>query len=280
VQDLVKYHLEAEVYSMNQMKRMLHVKRNLGISERLKIHIKCDTGMHRLGLLPTQIDAFVEYVKNEKDIEVISAFTHLAAAEDVQHDAFTALQLDRFQLMAGLIKKTFPHVFFHAANTGAIQRWPSAEFQMVRLGIGLYGVSSWADEQSQLMPVQRWMTRISQVKNIAQEDTVGYGRTFVAQNNMQIAIIPVGYADGLSRSLSNGKGIVYVNGQPAPIVGRVCMDMTMIDVTDLSCQEGDSVEIFGKQQSLIDFAEKCNTIPYEVLTSISTRVKRIYAQEV
>jgi alanine racemase len=167
----------------------------------------------------------------------------------------------------------------HALNTGGIQRFPDAQYEMVRLGIGLYGVASYSEEQKKLQYVSSFLSKISQIKEIEKGDVVGYALSFVADKSMRIAIVPVGYADGLRRSLSNGKGYLFIQGQKAPILGRVCMDMVMVDVSSISCKEGDDVEIFGTHISLNDFASLCDTIPYEVLTSVSQRVKRVYLQE-
>lgn len=163
-------------------------------------------------------------------------------------------------------------------NTAGLERFPNYQFDMIRAGIGLYGVSA-SGGILNLLPVGKLTTRISQIKNIAPGESVGYDRSFIANNALRVATIPVGYADGLTRKLSNGKGQMFINGHRAPILGKVCMDMTMIDVTGIECYEGDEVEIFGDNISLQEFSDMCDTIPYEVLTSIGQRVRRIYRQE-
>ena len=167
----------------------------------------------------------------------------------------------------------------HAANTGGIQRWKNAQFDMVRLGIGLYGVSAFDEEQKMLRNVGSLKTSIVQIKNIQPNESIGYGRTFIANEAMKIAVLPIGYADGFRRSLSNGKGKVFIQGKPCPVVGRVCMDVTMVDVSHISAQEGDEVIVFDSNHSIIDFANSCDTIAYEVLTGIPQRVKRIIVNE-
>jgi alanine racemase len=170
-------------------------------------------------------------------------------------------------------------VLRHCLNTGGIQRFPEAQFDMVRLGVGLYGVTAKEGDQRFLKSVGTFKTIISQIKKIKAGESVGYNRNFFAEADMTIATIPVGYADGLRRSLSTGKGKLWINGHLAPIVGNVCMDMTMVNISHIPCAEGDPVEIFGKQILLHDFADACDTIPYEILTSISQRVRRVYLQE-
>jgi len=213
-------------------------------------------------------------------LKVASVFTHLAATDEAEHDDFTKKQLTLFdQCTDTLSSITGQNFLKHALNTGGIERFENAQYQMVRLGIGLYGISASGEDQMHLKSVSSLKTVISQVRTIPDGDSVGYSRKFVANKSLKIATIPVGYADGLKRSLSNGVGHVVIQGKKAPIVGNVCMDMTMVDVTSIDCIEGDEVEIFGRSITLHEFAKWCSTIPYEVLTSLSQRVKRIYLQD-
>jgi alanine racemase len=219
-------------------------------------------------------------LKAAPNIHVASVFTHLAAADDPQQDDFTRQQLASLRRIAEHFRSELqPNIWMHALNSAGIERFPEEHMDLVRLGIGLYGISSKKEQQGELQTVSTLRTVISQIKHIPAGDSVGYGRSFRAERDMHIATIPIGYADGLPRKLSNGKGAVYIGGKRAPIVGRVCMDMTMVDVTDITCREGDSVEVFGKEIPLQEFATMCDTIPYEVLTSIPQRVKRVYVQE-
>jgi alanine racemase len=277
---MIRYHLEPEIYSLHVLKLFLeelrfHVRKNP-----YPIHIKLDTGMHRLGFLPGDFTSLSKILGEEKSIRVASVFTHLSSTENPSHDDFTKKQLHVFDEGCASLSKVVGNDFLrHALNTGGIQRFPDAQYDMVRLGIGLYGVASYSEEQKSLQAVSSFLSKISQIKEIQKGDVVGYALSFVADKSMRIAIVPVGYADGLRRSLSNGRGYLSIRGQKAPILGRVCMDMVMVDVSSISCIEGDDVEIFGTHISLSEFASLCDTIPYEILTSVSQRVKRVYLQE-
>lgn len=277
---LIRHKLEPEIYNMRTLESVLKAIDNAGITAAYPVHIKLDTGMHRLGFGPAEITSLTEKMRALPQLRIASVFTHLAATDDAQHDGFTSSQLSAFDNGCRVIENNLQQPFLrHALNTGGIQRFPDAQYDMVRLGIGLYGVAAYAEEQSQLHPVSTLKTVISQLKNITKGESVGYSRKFVAKGDMRIATIPLGYADGLRRSLSNGKGHVLINGQKAAIVGNVCMDMTMVDVTTIDCSEGDAVEIFGSRLTLREFAHMSDTIEYEILTSVSQRVKRVYLQE-
>jgi alanine racemase len=285
---LIRHKLEPELYSFRTANNFLQALQAADIAERspseaegpYPVHIKIDTGMHRLGFIADEMLELFEWLTANKQVRVASVFTHLAASDSNQYDAFTRQQLHIFNDCCDRIAMHVKNPFMrHALNTGGIERFPDAAMDMVRLGIGLYGVSASGDDQQHLQTPGKWKTIISQIKQIKGGESVGYSRAFVAPFDMTIATIPVGYADGLRRTMSNGQGYVMVRGEKAPIVGNVCMDMTMIDVSATHCSEGDEVEIFGEHISLIEFARMCNTIPYEVLTSISQRVKRVYVQE-
>ncbi len=207
-----------------------------------------------------------------------SVFSHLAASDEVVHDDFTKQQIKIFEDCSSEIVSWFDHkVIRHILNSAGIERFPQFQFDMVRLGIGLYGVSSFA--QDKICNVSTLKTTISQIREVEESETVGYGRKGVVNMVSRIATVPVGYADGFDRRMGNGTGRVIINGKFAPVIGNVCMDMTMIDITGIEASEGDVVIIFGKDNPVSDIAERIGTIPYEVLTSVSERVKRIYISE-
>jgi alanine racemase len=277
---LIRYKLEPEIYSFRTLENFIRALHSADTILPYNIHIKLDTGMHRLGFEPGDIDRLASILASRPDLRIASVFTHLAATDEPGHDDFTRNQLKKLDQLVEQLNAVVKQKFIvHALNTGGIERFPEAQYNMVRLGIGLYGVSASGEEQRHLQQVSKLKTVISQIREVPEGDSIGYSRKFVAPRRMQIATIPVGYADGLRRGMSNGKGHVIIKGQKAPIVGNVCMDMTMVDITNIDCEEGDEVEIFGGTITLNDFASMCQTIPYEVLTSISQRVKRIYLQD-
>ena len=279
VKALLDFNLEPEVYSLDSFRAMLHQKDLVDPTKVLGIHVKVDTGMRRLGIEPYEWEIVTEMIEARSDIQLLSVLTHLAASEDEQHDDFTREQLRKFEAVVLKAKALNPAVIAHAANSGAIERWSEAQMDMVRLGIGLYGSSSNQKSLEHLKTTCVWKTHISQVKQVKPGESIGYGRSEVHSSSTQLAVLPVGYADGLPRILSNGKGSVWINGKRCPILGRVCMDMTMVDVTGLNVKEGDEVEIFGKNIHLHEVAAWCGTISYEILTGISNRVKRIFIQQ-
>jgi alanine racemase len=279
---MIQYNLEPELYSF----RVLNLfEETLKRSERLNmqpipVHIKLDTGMHRLGFEEKDINELIVRIKNNKHLVVRSIFSHLAASDESEHDEFTWQQIKKFNTMSEQIKSHFTQpIYKHILNSAGISRFPDAQFDMVRLGIGLYGIGVNAQEQSQLQNVSTLKTSISQIKNIPANETIGYSRKGVAVKDMQIATVPIGYADGLSRKLSNGAGKMIVKGQPAPIIGNVCMDMCMIDITNIKANENDEVIVFGESLPITEVAKDVGTIPYEILTNVSRRVKRVYYQE-
>ncbi|MGB3947158.1 MAG: bifunctional UDP-N-acetylmuramoyl-tripeptide:D-alanyl-D-alanine ligase/alanine racemase [Bacteroidia bacterium] len=279
---MIQYNLEPEIYSFRvlglfeeTLKRSEHVK-----DKTIAIHIKLDTGMHRLGFEADDVNELIVRIKNNKHIAIKSVFSHLAASDEAEHDDFTWQQIKQFNEMSDRIKTHFSYpIIKHILNSAGISRFPDAQFDMVRLGIGLYGISANTNEQAQLQNVSTLKTSISQIKNIPANETVGYSRKGVSSKDMQIATVPIGYADGLSRKLSGGKGKMIVKGKEAPIVGNVCMDMCMIDITDINANEDDEVIVFGESYPIAQIAKDVGTIPYEILTSVSRRVKRVYFQE-
>ena len=277
---LFKHRLEPELFSMRSLNAFAKAAIEFNPQKTFKAHLKLDTGMNRLGFKPEETNELLSVLGEISNIEIASIFTHFAASEDEEHDSFTKNQILDFENRCAHISSALGYTpILHAANTGGIQRWKSAQFDMVRLGIGLYGVSAFEEEQKILRNVGSLKTRVVQIKTVLPNESVGYGRTFTSNQKMKIAVLPIGYADGFRRSLSNGKGKVFIHGKACPVVGRVCMDVCMVDVTHLDVQEGDEAIIFNEDHSIIDFANDCDTIAYEVLTGIPQRVKRIIVNE-
>ena len=278
---LVKYQLEPEIYSFRILKMLEEFLLRLSSHPHpIGIHLKVDTGMHRLGFEHSEVNELLNMLKDRSNIQIKSVFSHLAASDNAENDDFTHQQIRIFRQVSEHVCSAFDYpVLRHVANTSAITRFPEAHFDMVRLGIGLYGIAPMPNEQDKLENVSTLRSIISQVKHVPADDTVGYNRRYKAKQETTIAIVPIGYADGLSRALSNGKGHLKVKGYFVPIVGNICMDMTMIDINGIDAQEGDEVIIFGKELPITRLAEEMGSIPYEILTGISQRVKRIYFQE-
>ena len=275
---LIKYRLEPEIYNFKILKSFAEYTEREGIRN-FPIHLKIDTGMHRLGFESKDVPVLVEFLKNNQSLKVESAFSHLVASEDPAEDEFTLKQIKTFQEVTNQLQNSLNINFLrHILNTSGVQRFPEYQMDMVRMGIGLYGIG--IDENSPIRPVATLKTRILQIKELTEEDTVGYNRKGKLNKASRIAAIPIGYADGLSRALGNGNGYVMVNGQKAPFIGNICMDVCMIDITGIeNVNEGDMVTVFGTEPNISELAAKTNTIPYEILTSVSKRVKRIYYQE-
>lgn len=269
--------LEPEVYNFRILNAFIKEAERRGITNYL-VHIKIDTGMHRLGFSPEQIPQLLNVLAMQKGLMVRSVFSHLAASESWKFDEYTHKQIDTLKSAAEQIENGLGYsVMKHILNSAGIERFPDAQWDMVRLGIGLYGVS--ASGLQGLKNVFTLKTTILQVKEFPQHETIGYGRNEELNHDARIATIRIGYADGLDRQFGNRKGYVLINGQSAPIVGNVCMDLCMVDVTGIDVKEGDSVIIFGEGLSIIDLAQSIGTIPYEILTSVSPRVKRVYVKE-
>jgi alanine racemase len=273
---LLSYQLEPEVYNFRILKSLA-----MFLDQRpCKIHIKIDTGMHRLGFDIEQIDELVSLLASHPNLAVASIFSHLAGADEEIHDNFSREQGERFKSMADRIAATLPvKPIYHLLNSAGVLRLADLQFDMVRLGIGLYGIDPTADKADGLRSVATLKTIISQIKHIPPGDTIGYGRQGLARAPMTIATLAIGYADGFNRAFSRGVGKVLVNGRQAPVIGNVCMDMTMVDVTDIPAREGDEVIIFGQGLPIQKLADRINTIPYEILTNTSERVKRVFVAE-
>ena len=267
--------LEPEVYGFGMLKALIEAARREGITD-YPVHIKVDTGMHRLGFLPQEIPALVEALKQQNALTPRSIFSHFAGSDSPLFDTFSQEQTARFELAASTLQSAFSHkILRHICNSAGAERFTTAQYDMVRLGLGLYGISPIAEDAT-LHPISTLKSIILQIREVPADETVGYSRRGTLKRNSRIAALPIGYADGLNRKLGNGKGYCIVNGQKAPYVGNICMDVCMIDVTDIDCKEGDVVEIFGPQLPVTTVAEWLETIPYEVLTSVSQRIKRVY----
>jgi alanine racemase len=274
--DIVRYRLEPDIYSFRILDLFAdHLASSASVTEPFPIHIEFDTGMHRLGFTGNDVERLHERLGALRNLlRVESVFSHLACSEDPTMDDFTHRQIDRLREWShGL-----PGIK-HILNSSGISRFPEAQMDMVRLGIGLYGVAPEPEVQARLRQVSRLVTRISQIKDIPAGDTVGYNCRWCATRPSRIAILTIGYADGLHRGLGNGRGRVSINGHEAPIIGSVCMDMCFVDVTDVDCREGDRAVIFGEGDLLQRNATAAGTIPYELLTAVAPRVKRVYYHE-
>jgi len=240
------------------------------------IHLKFNTGLNRLGFAPNGVDDIVKVVENSTSVKVRSVFSHLAASEDLSEKDFTKKQLEQFEgVSIELTQKMGYRPMLHALNTSGLINYPKAQLDMVRIGIGLYGFGNDAEENKHLRPVCTLKTVISQIHHVAEGETVGYNMAYKALRNSRTATLPLGHADGISRAFGNGTGWVVIHQQKAPIIGNVCMDMIMVDVTNIDCKEGDEVIVFGENPTAEELSAAINSIPYELLTAISQRVKRV-----
>lgn len=281
LESLIRWKLEPEVYSRRVLGWMIKsARQHLPLDRKLTIHLKINTGMNRLGFQPDEMESILSEIKESRQLQVASIFSHLAASEDSAYDEFTNKQIDL--LMNASLQATeilgYP-VLRHILNTGGIESHPRGIFEMVRLGIGMYGVGFDEASKKNLMHVAVLKSVISQIREIRPEESVGYGCKGRLPGGGKIAVIPLGYADGFSRKLGNGRGYVMIHGKKAHTVGNICMDMFMADVTGIACEEGDEVTIIGPDIPLEAIADMLETIPYEVLTSLSQRVKRVFIHE-
>jgi Alr-MurF fusion protein len=273
--EIITNSLEPSIYSFRQLDRFIRVLIDRQIKS-YPIHLKIDTGMKRLGFLTNEMEELISTISSQPEVRIKSVFSHLAAADNPNEDIFTNKQLQQFDYCAHKLETGLGYTFLkHISNTSGIERFPQASYDMVRLGLGLYGLS---DKLPDLEPVSTLTTVISQIKRVKKGESVGYSRAEYALEDTTIGVIPVGYADGFLRRLSRGEGHVWVNGHLAPTIGNVCMDMTMINLNGIVAKEGDEVEIFGKNRPIAHLAQELDTISYEVMTSISQRVVRIYVE--
>jgi Alr-MurF fusion protein len=273
---IIQHGLEPEIYSLKGLHSFLKIAKQKNL-QHFPIHIKVDTGMHRLGFEENTVDELIATLKGNSAVKVQSILSHMATSDDSKHYDFALSQIRLFdKLSTKIMTELQINPIRHILNTSGISNFSEAQFDMVRLGIGLYGVSNDENEQKHLENVGTLKSIISQVRTIPAGDSVGYGRRFMAEKTTKVATIPIGYADGISRAWGNGVGFVSIKDQKASILGSVCMDMLMVDVSEIDCAEGDDVIIFGESPTVSYIAQKLNTIPYEILTSISQRVKRVF----
>ena len=276
-QNMISYRLEPNIYDIRLLQEFVRSIEESGIHE-FPVHLKIDTGMNRLGLKTTEeLSRSIEIIRQSRTVKIQSVFSHLAGSDEAALDKFTSEQFERFVEAFSLISKAFTYpIDRHILNSAGIERFSQKQYEMVRLGIGLYGISQTG---LSLENIGTLKSTVSQVKTIAENETVGYNRKGKVSEQSKIAIVPVGYADGLDRKLGNGNGNAFVNGKKVSIIGNICMDMLMLDVSGIKVETGDKVEFFGPNISIAEIAQKADTIPYEILTGISQRVKRVYLQE-
>ena len=276
---IITFKLEAEIYSIKGLKAFIKVCEEKKV-EHYPIHIKIDTGMHRLGFEENNLEELIEVLKQTTSVKVQSILSHLATSDDLDDQSFANYQLKLFgKLSSKIISELRISPLRHILNTSGISNFPDHQYNMVRLGIGTYGISNDPAEQKYLQNVSTLKSIISQIRTISEGESVGYSQKFIAKKTTRIATIPIGYADGIDRGWGNKVGFVTINNQKAEIVGNVCMDMLMVDCSNIQCKEGDEVEIFGESPTVIEMANSLNTIPYEILTSVSQRVKRVFYRE-
>jgi alanine racemase len=275
-QKLLDYNLQPVMYSQNLLRSFIGFLNGKAAT----VHLEIETGMKRLGLEESDLAEAVELLGQHPQIKIASVFSHLAGADESQHDNYSKTQFQKFEKAYHYISNSLSiKPLRHILNSPGIIRMPDFQLDMVRLGIGLYGINPTAETVEQLLPAATLKTVISQIKNIKQGETVGYGRKGTAEKDIMLATIAIGYADGFNRVFSRGVGVVLINGKTAPVVGNVCMDMTMVDITGIEAKEGDDVIIFGEALSIQEVAARAHTIPYEILTNTSERVKRIFYAE-
>jgi alanine racemase len=273
---IIQHQLEPEIYTLRGLNNFLKIAEHKKLKH-FPIHIKVDTGMHRLGFERKDIPELIQTLKGNDSVQVKSILSHMATSDDDAHYEFAKGQIQLFdELSSQIMTELQINPIRHILNTSGISNFPEAQFNMVRLGIGIYGVSNDPEEQKFLENVGTLKSVISQIRTIPVGDSVGYGRRFMAEKETKVATIPIGYADGISRGWGNGVGYVTIKNKKANIIGSVCMDMLMVNVSDINCIEGDDVIIFGESPTVIEMAKALGTIPYEILTSISQRVKRVF----
>jgi alanine racemase len=272
---MINFNLEPELYGFNILKAFISFLEG----RPWNIHLKIDTGMHRLGFEIEEVEELIALLKSNRNLKVASEFTHLAGSDEAEHDAFSKQQAEAFIQSATKISEALTYKpILHILNTPGILRLPQWQLDMVRLGIGLYGIDP-TTAQHPLKPVATLKTVISQIREVKAGESIGYSRKGTAKKAMKLATIAVGYADGFSRAFSRGVGEVSVHGKRVPVVGNVCMDMPMIDITGIDAKEGDDVILFGATLPIQEVAKKIHTIAYEILTNTSERVKRVFVAE-
>ncbi len=272
---LIENCLEPNLYNSRVLNQFIKIA-NDEKQKDYPVHLKFNTGLNRLGFLESDIDYIFSELSNESSIRVKSIFSHMAASEDLNEKEFTQNQISSFKNIISKFESTFGyHPILHMCNTSGILNYPEAHFDMVRSGIGLYGFGNSDKEDKNFRPIASLKSVISQIHEIKKGESVGYNRAFKSETSIKTATIPIGHADGISRIYGNGKGYVIINGKKAPLIGNVCMDMIMVNVTGINCEEGDEVIVFDANFTANDLAHSANTISYELITAISQRVKRI-----
>ena len=273
---LLKFKLEPSLYSFNTLNTFIEVA-NASSEENFPVHIKFNTGLNRLGFSEQHMGEIIDVIKSNKNIHVKSVFSHLAASEDEKEQCFSLNQIELFLNITKTFEALIGYSFIkHLCNTSGVVNFPEAHFDMVRCGIGIYGFDNMKKNDCKFIPITSLKTIISQIHCIDKGQSVGYNRAYISKHPKKIATLPIGHADGIGRHYGNGKGSVYIKDQKATIVGNVCMDMIMVDVTEIDCKEGDEVVLFDKNTTAEEFAKNGNTISYELLTGISQRVKRVF----
>lgn len=277
---LIKHQLSPVLFSIHSLLAYVKAIEELNQPNQVFfVNLKLDTGMHRLGFHDDEIEEVVSLIKKHPNIKIESVFSHLAATDEFQHDEFTRNQIDFFEKLSTKIIAQFTYkITRHLLNSNGIVRFAEAQHEMVRLGIGLFGFVTDEKIDILLKNTVSLKTKIAQILTIKENETIGYGRNGIALKNTKIATVPLGYADGFSRKLGNGNWIMKINGKPTPTIGNVCMDMTMIDISDINCNEDDVAVVFETKADILKMANQLGTIPYEILTSISPRVKREFTK--
>ena len=271
--ELITYHLEPEVSSLAYLKELIAYLSQHQITK-FPVHLKLDTGMHRAGIMPEELDDLTQILKQTNSVSVKSVFSHLAAAEDPSEDIFTQSQIQTFDRMSRRLSKNIADNFFrHLLNTAGIFRFPEAHFDMARPGLGLFGYNLVNQHKDDLLPIARLITKINQVKKLAAGNTVGYNRRFKAQQDSRVGLLPLGYADGIDRRLGYQKFYVKCRGYKVPVVGTISMDTMSIDLTGTPCEQGDEVVVFD-YESVYEIARQLDTIPYEIIARLSRRLPR------
>lgn len=267
--------LEPSLYSAKILKEFIHVLEQERQTN-YPVHIKFNTGLNRLGFKRSDLKYIHTQLQSTNTIKIKSIFSHMAASEDLNEKPFTISQIESFKKIIEAFDKLFGFTpMLHMCNTSGILNYPEAHFDMVRSGIGLYGFGNSEKENKNFKPIATLKSVISQIHKIEKGESIGYNRAYKSQGELKTATIPIGHADGIGRQYGNGKGYVTIHGEFAPIVGNVCMDMIMVNVTNIDCEEGDEVIVFGVQPTAEDFAKRANTISYEIITAISQRIKRV-----
>lgn len=275
---IIKHNLEPEIYSLEILNSFLNALSDYNFN--YPVHIKIDSGMHRLGFDNSEIEKLSEILKDSQRLKVQSIFSHLVASGEAEHDGFTQQQIDKFNVIANKLVEVISYKpLLHIVNTSGISRWANAQMDMVRLGIGLYGFDAALVNNKGLQTTMVLKTTVTQVKTLDAGETVGYSRKGILPAGGKIATVKIGYADGYNRAFGNGVGKMLINGHLVPTIGSICMDMTMLDITGIEVKPGDEAIVFNKEHSIMELAKQIGTIPYEILTNISQRVKRVYFYE-